>query len=483
MSDVAFLPANRLAGLIRRGKIGCLELLDHYIKRVERFNPALNAIIATDFDHARKDAKAADTEATKGSFRGPLHGVPMTVKDSFDVAGLPTTWGVPVQRGNRVEADALAVQRLRDTGAIIFGKTNIPMWLADCQSFNEIYGRTANPWNLERSPGGSSGGSAVSLAAGLTGLEIGSDIAGSIRNPAAHCGVFGHKPTMGICSPIGHTLNENVAPIDMLVIGPLARSAADLEIGLKAITGLDEIDARGLHVSLPPPRKKRLDEFRVAMLVDDESIPLEQEICAQQEALADFLRSSGVRVDISARPNFDPSDSHRIYDIVLRATTSARQTDDEFDANLVARNALAPDDDTKWARMLRGMTLSHRDWTALNEARHRIRWKWHEFFQTYDVMLAPMTVTAAFSHDPTPPYERTVSVNGTAQPFMNQIALAGYANFSYLPATVAPIGFTDENLPVGVQIIGAQYDDRTCIGFARLLERHYRKFEPPPGYE
>ena len=255
MTDIAFLPAKRLAGLIRRRKIGCLELLNHYLDRVERFNPALNAIIATDIPAARRRARTADKMVAKGDKLGPLHGVPMTVKESFDVKGLPTSWGVPDQKNSIAARDAVSVQRLRAAGANVFGKTNIPIWLADCQSFNANYGRTSNPWNSDRTPGGSSGGSAAALAAGLTGFEMGSDIAGSIRNPAAHCGLFGHKPTMGICSTLGHTLCENVAPIDMLVIGPLARSAGDLAIGLSAIAGLDDIDSGGLRLSLPPPRK------------------------------------------------------------------------------------------------------------------------------------------------------------------------------------------------------------------------------------
>ena len=233
------------------------------------------------------------------------------------------------------------------------------------------------------------------LSAGLTGLEMGSDIAGSIRNPAAHCGLFGHKPTMGICSTLGHTLANNLAPIDMLVIGPLARSADDLAISLSAIVGLDEIDTTGLKVSLSPARKKQLKEYRVSILVDDNTVPLARDIVALQQELADFLKSSKVELEIGERPSFDVEEAHRIYDIMLRATTSARQTDEEFDANVAAREALDPEDDSKWARMLRGMTLSHRDWTVLNEARHQIRWKWHEYFQTYDLMLTPATMMTA----------------------------------------------------------------------------------------
>lgn len=483
MTDIAFLSANRLAKLIRKRKIGCMELLDHYLSRVERFNPALNAIISTDIPAARRRARLADKMVAKGEKLAPLHGVPVTVKESFDVKGLATSWGVPAYRNNIAKEDAVSVRRLRNAGAIIFGKTNIPTWLADCQSFNPIYGKTLNPWNVDRTPGGSSGGSAAALSAGLTGLEMGSDIAGSIRNPAAHCGLFGHKPTMGICSTLGHTLANNLAPIDMLVIGPLARSADDLAISLSAIVGLDEIDTTGLKVSLPPARKKQLKEYRVSILVDDNTVPLTRDIVALQQELADFLKSSKVELEIGERPSLDAEEAHRLYDIMLRATTSARQTDEEFDANVAAREALDPEDDSKWARMLRGMTLSHRDWTVLNEARHQIRWKWHEYFQTYDLMLTPATMMTAIPHTETPPYERSVVIDGIQRPFMNQIWLPGYSNFTYLPTTVAPIGFASDGLPVGVQIIGPQYGDRTCIHFAGLLEKHFQGFTPPPGFD
>ena len=406
----------------------------------------------------------------------------MTVKDSFDVAGLPTTWGVPAQRNNIARADALPVKRLRDAGAVVFGKTNVPIWLADAQSFNDIYGTTRNPWNTERSPGGSSGGSAAALAAGLTALEMGSDIAGSVRNPAAWCGLFAHKPTMGICPADGHALDGNRAPLDMLVIGPLARSAADLSLMLSVISGPDEIDAAGLRLTLPRPRKDRIEEYRVSLLLDDETVPTSRGIPFLHENLSGFLRRSGVKVRIGARPGFDPADSHRVFDVLLRATTSGRQTDEEFAANLAAKERLTPGDDGKRARMLRGVTLPHRDWLRLDELRHRIRWKWHEFFQRHDLLLAPITVAAAMGHDHTPPYERSVPVDGVLQPFMNQVSLPGYANLAYLPSSVAPVGLDGDGLPVGIQIIGPQYGDLTCIHFARLLERHYRKFTPPPGY-
>src|ERR1700704_3850718 len=232
MLDIPFRSARQLAADIKKKKIGCLELLDLYLARVEKYDGALNAVVVRDFERARTRARAADRALARRQVWGPLHGVPMTIKESYDVAGLPTTWGVPAYAKNIATKNAVAVDRLLGAGAVLFGKTNVPLYLADWQSYNAIYGTTNNPWDVARAPGGSSGGSAAALAAGLTGLEAGSDIGSSIRNPAHFCGVWGHKPTYGICPPAGQALPGNVAPSDISVIGPMARSAADLALGL-----------------------------------------------------------------------------------------------------------------------------------------------------------------------------------------------------------------------------------------------------------
>src|SRR6516165_9398089 len=258
MTEPAFRSATALAEAVRARQIGCRELFEHYLGRVERHNPALNAIIVTDLRGARRRADEADAALARGESWGPLHGLPMTVKESFDVVGMRTTWGLTELRGNIAAANALAVDRLLAAGAVIFGKTNVPVLLADSQSYNPIYGTTNNPWDRSRTPGGSSGGAAAALAAGLTGLEIGSDIGASIRNPAHYCGVWGHKPTWGVVCPKGHALNGNVAYGDIGVVGPLARGAEDLEIAMDVVAGPDDIDARGWTLSLPRPKKKKL---------------------------------------------------------------------------------------------------------------------------------------------------------------------------------------------------------------------------------
>ena len=483
MPATPFRSAKALAAEIRRRKIGCLELLDLYLARVAKHNPALNAIIATDIEGARKRARAADRAIARKQAWGLLHGVPMTIKESYDVIGMPTTWGVPALKGHLPRRNALAVDRLLGAGVVLFGKTNVPIYLADYQSYNDIYGTTNNPWDLSRAPGGSSGGSAAALAAGLTGLEAGSDIGSSIRNPAHYCGVYGHKPTWGIVPPSGQTFPGRVAWGDISVVGPLARSAEDLDIALGIMAGPDEIDAAGYALRLPAPKKKTLRDFKIAVMLTDPNSEVDDQVQARVQAVADFLAKKKTRVSDTARPDIDTNEAARVYIHLLRAATSSRQTDEDFRKNLAAAGALDPADQSYYARMLRGNTGAHRDWLAANEARQKMRRKWAAFFEEYDLLLCPAAASAAFPHDHVGErWERTIEVNGRRVPTTDQLFWAGYSGMAYLPSTVAPAGFTKSGLPVGVQIVGPQYGDRTCIHMARLLEREYQGFVPPPDY-
>jgi amidase len=480
----SFLPAHRLAALIRQKRIGCLELLNHTLDRVATHNSKLNAIVVLDVERARKQARAADRALAKGAPRGPLHGVPMTIKESFDVAGLPTTWGRPELKDNVPQRDALAVERLKGAGAVLFGKTNVPTLLADWQTFNAIYGTTNNPWDVARVPGGSSGGSAAALAAGLTALETGSDIGASIRNPAHYCGVFGHKPTFGICSSRGQTLPPYLRESDIAVIGPLARSAKDLEIALKVIAGPDESDATGWRLTLPRAPRKTWREWRVGVLLDAPNAPVDRSVQDRIHALAEFLGKKGARVSQTARPAIDLKQAHDVFFRLLRAATTRSLTDAAFARHRDAARAARADDDSYPAVMARGNTLTHRDWLYLNETRHQMRLQWAEFFRDWDVLLCPAAATPAFPHNQKGErWERMIDVNGAPQPSTTQMFWAGYSGMCYLPSTVAPAGLTPAGLPVGVQIVGPQYGDFTCLAFAQLLEREYGSFAAPPGYE
>ncbi|WP_439576525.1 amidase [Elioraea sp.] len=483
MNDIAFASATKLAAMIRQKKISSAELLELYLKRVEAYNPALNAIVVQDVERARKDAALLDRRLARGDIAGPLHGVPMTVKESFNVQGLPTTWGDPAYKDTVAKEDALAVSRLRSAGAVIFGKSNVPLMLADWQSYNAVYGTTNNPWDPTRTPGGSSGGSAAALAAGLTGLEIGSDIGSSIRNPAHYCGVYGHKPSFGICSPRGQSLGT-IAPSDISVIGPLARSGADLMVALDVMAGPDDIDAAGWKLTLPKPRLPGIKGMRIAIMANDPVAPVDEEYAGKIEALARPLKKEGARVDLAARPEIDKAELWKVYVLLLRAATSARLSPEQIARWTEEAAKRGEDADGYIALMARGNTLPHRVWLQLNEVRHRMRQAWAAFFREWDVLLCPVAAGTAFPHDHEGErQDRVITVNGEPQPTTTQLFWAGISGVCYLPAAVAPIGLAKGGLPLGVQIIAGPYQDRAAIHLATLMEKAVRGFRPPPGYE
>ncbi len=330
MADVTFAAANDLVRLIKTRAISSVELLEHYLARIDKYNKPINAVIASDPDGARQRAKAADAALARGEDWGPLHGLPMTVKESYDVAGYRTTWGIPEMKNNVATRDALSITRLKNAGAVIVGKTNVPLRLADFQSYNDIYGTTNNPWDKGRTPGGSSGGSAAALAAGLSGLEAGSDIGGSIRNPAHFCGVFGHKPTWNLLPPRGHAMPGILSPSDISVIGPLRRSARDLETAVLVMAGPDEIHSRGYKLSLPRLGKP-VSALRVAVWSDDPMAPVSKAVRNRVEAVAATLRDLGATVDDAARPDLTSNGSHEAFQFLLQATMSARISDADYD--------------------------------------------------------------------------------------------------------------------------------------------------------
>jgi len=482
MEDIAFASATALAGEIRAKRIGCLELLDFYLKRAETYNPALNAIIAWQMEKARERARAADAALAKGESWGPLHGVPVTVKEAFDVAGLPTTFGNPVFAKNIAPRNSALVDRLEGAGAVVYGKTNVPLMLLDSQTFNEIYGTTNSAWDQKRSPGGSSGGAATVLAAGLAALEAGSDIGGSLRNPAHYNGVYGHKTTTGTVSTRGHGPPGVLIPTDMFVAGPMARHAEDLALAMGVLAGPDGPGASAWRIDLPPPRAKRLRDFRVAIWAHSPLSAVDDRIIEKLEAVGDTLRSAGALVSDASRPNFEIEPFHRTYLKLLRAATSSRVPAEVFEAHLALAATLSPDDMTHRANLARGATVRHREWLQTNEIRMRYRIAWREFFKDFDVVLAPIAATPAFLHDQNPDRDkRVMRVNGKDISYNDQLFWAGLAAMPYLPSTAAPIGFV-EGLPVGMQIIGPEAGDYTTIEFARLLAQEIGGFVPPPGY-
>ncbi len=479
-----FASATELAERIRDKQVGCLELLDYFLGRAERFNPALNAIIWMDVEGARERARAADAALAKGEVWGPLHGVPMTVKESFNLVGSPTTWGIPAHRDNIASDDATLVARKQAAGAVIFGKTNVPLNLADWQSFNAIYGTTNNPWNTERTPGGSSGGSAAALAAGLTGLEAGSDIGASIRNPAHYCGIFGHKPTYGLVPPHGQALPGSHAPSDISVVGPMARSAEDLDLSLSIVAGPDILDEAGWQIALPPPRREHLRDFKVAVMPSDPNSEVQQSYQDRIVEVAEHLAKQGATVSFEVRPEIDTARAFQLYLLLLRAATSRRQTDEEFTHFSGVADAAEDADEAYYVQMARGIAMSHRDWLMLNNERTVMRLKWQAFFQDWDLLLCPAAASSAWPHDQAGErHERTISVNGKQVPTTDQLFWAGFSGMAYLPSTVSPIGLDEAGLPLGLQAITGHLQDRTSIAFARLLAEEIGGFKPPPGYD
>ena len=477
-----FGSATAQAAALRKGQVSSVELLKAYLARVDRFNPALNALVVDDRKAALNRARAADRALAKGEVWGPLHGLPMTVKESFDLQGQPTTWGHVPRKAHVATQDALAVQRLKAAGAVVFGKSNVPLNLADFQSYNAVYGTTNNPWDLTRGPGGSSGGSAAMVAAGLSALEYGSDIGGSIRNPAAYCGVYGHKSTWCIVPKRGHTLAPQPgAEADLSVIGPLARSAADLSLALKLTVGADELTARGMVYRLPaPPRSVK--GLRVAVWLDEPTIaPVDDSVKQPIEAAARALAKAGAKVDFKARPAFDPLHAHRVYLMLLQSNLAARRAD--FADLLAARARLRDDDTSDHAMALRASTASYKEVFDANQQREQLRWAWHDFFGRHDLVLMPITATAAFAHDQSEPMPaRTMRINGAEHPYFTQLFWAGLATAPFLPSTVAPVGLTPGGLPVGLQIVGPEFADLSTIWLAGELARLIGGYQPPPGY-
>ena len=477
--------ALRIAAAIRDGETTAAEMLEVFIDRTERLNPGINAVIATDFDAAREAAQGLDRLNRRGYRLGPFHGVPMTVKESYNVTGLQTTWGDTAYAGNVAESDAVVVERIKRQGAVVFGKTNVPLNLTDWQSYNDVYGGTGNPWDAGRTPGGSSGGSAAALAAGLTGLEFGSDIGASIRNPAHYCGVFGHKPTWGIVPPRGHGKVASNQPSDVAVCGPLARSAADLEAALLAVAGADPVYGEGWHLTLPQPKKDDLGDFRVALMLESPASEVDDEVKAKLLTLADQLRKAGVTVDERDPFEVDWLQYHEDYFRLFRPVTHSRLPKEVFDGWLAQRPGIADDDRSYNGMNIKAATETYYEWAAADRRRYGYRDQWNGFFRDYDLLLCPAAASAAFPREESIPREhRMITVNGHEVEYNDQLFWAGISGSVYLPGTVAPLGpGGTSGLPVGVQIIGPWMGDLTTIRFAHLIEEAFGGCHVPPGFE
>ncbi len=464
MTDLHWWSAHRLATAIRDREVSATEALEHLAGRAEALDGPVNAVVRFDLDRARAAAAAADDAIARGDEVGPLHGVPMTIKDSFQTEGCVTTSGAPELADHVPTADAWPVARLRAAGAIPFAKTNLPIWAGDIQTHNEVHGTTNNPHDLSRTAGGSSGGSAAALAMGFTPIELGSDIGGSIRVPAHYSGVAGHKPSYGIVPAHGQIpgMPGTLTQADLAVCGPMARDVDDLELELDVLAGPDRWMSPGWRLELPAARRRDLAELRLAAWLDDEHCPVDAPTGRALEGLVGALEDAGATIDADARPGFTLEKADTVFRNLLFAALSGGSR-----PSALERMADATGDDPI-DRMRRSTAMRHREWLAHNERRLQIRERWREFFTDFDAILLPVQPRAAIPHDHSEPqWARRVEIGGLDRPYLDLFGWTGPAGAGMLPATVVPVGADDDGLPIGVQIVGPYLHDRTTLQVAR----------------
>ncbi len=476
-----------LMSLLEARSVSAVEVLDAHLEAVADRNPDLNVVVTVDEDRARSEAVAIDNQRAAGAALGPLAGLPMTVKDSMMTAGMRTTSGAEELSDFVPDVDAAPIAKLRDAGAVIFGKTNLPKYANDVQSYNEVFGCSNNPWDLSRSVGGSSGGSAGALAAGLTPLEVGSDIGGSIRNPASMCGVVGHKPSYGIVSAKGQIPGPpgTLTQADIAVLGPMARTVADCRLELDLLAGADDWHESAWSLSLPPARHATADGsvkgLRVAVWATDDYCPVDPEIEAQILEVAAQLEVAGAHVDADARPSgFDFAKADRTFWALLGAALSGGWSLPELEE---MAQKLAAGEHVAGDLGVVGSTARHREWLTNNERRLQMRARWREFFNDFDVVLAPVSPTVAIPHDHSPDSsERQIEVAGETRPYMSQIQWMGLFGVTYLPSTSVPIGLHSTGLPFNVQVVGPFLEDATCLAVAEIIEGITGGTQRPPRY-
>jgi len=483
---LAYRSLGELRAMLDAKKVSARELLDQAISRIEKHDAKINAVVVRDFDRARDAAAAADAALGRGERRALL-GIPVTVKESFNVGGLATTWGFPHGRDWKPSDDAVAVARLKQAGAVVLGKTNLATALGDWQSYNAVYGSTNNPWDVARTAGGSSGGSAAALACGYVPLELGSDISNSLRMPAHVCGVFSHKPSSDLVPQRGHSPPRSPAlqtdlTNGLAVAGPMARSAADLSLALDLLAGPDTDEADAWRVTLPPARHAHLRSFRVLVIDDHPLLPVASDIRTALDQLAERLARAGASVARSSKLLPDLAETAKLHVRMIRNFAAFGAPPEVLQRAHENVAALARDDDSLRAHWIRAPLMSHHEWMMAEIGRARLRAQWRALFAEFDVVLCPPFSVAAFPHDHSEPRDiRSIEIDGKTHPYISLIVWGTLATPPGLPATVAPIGRSPAGLPIGVQIIGPLLEDRTTIAFAGLLEREFGGFVAPPG--
>lgn len=458
-------------------QVSAADLLAEHIARYEAVNPAINAVVRTDLERARRRAEELDRLLASGIPAGPLHGLPITIKDTFDVEGMPATAGAPEYAKRPASApDAAAVARLRAAGAVIWGKTNTPYMAGDSQTNNPVHGRTCNPWDLARTPGGSSGGAAAALATGVTPLELGSDIGGSLRFPAHFCGVTALKPTYGATPIMGHVppAPGSLAVRDLNVAGPMARDVPDLRLMFQVLAGLP---------TTPQPRRTGLKARRIGVWAEDKSFPVSNACRAAVRTAAEAASDVGAQV-LVAKPDIDGAS---LVDLYLQLLLPILATDMPVPlvkalqagrplAKLMARGE--PFGRAKWAAY---SAATHHDWLRADEARRRLKRAMSEFFSRWHAIITPVAPTTAFEHvDGGDAVSRPMQVDGKPTPYHMFHSWIALATICHLPAVVIPVPRAKGELPCGVQIIGPEGGDMDVLAIAEALEAQMGGFQRPP---
>ena len=483
-ADLDFASALEAARAIRAGQVSSVELTARMLDRIAHHNPKLNAIVVVAADTALARARAADEARARRESWGPFHGVPITIKDTFEVAGVTTTAGAPSLRTHVPTRDAAVVARLLGAGAVVLGKSNVPIFASDWQSYNAVYGQTNNPWDVARTPGGSTGGGAAALAAGLTYLEPGSDLAGSIRIPAHFCGVYGHKPSLDVVPLRGHIPPPpgiSAAPPSTLpVAGPLARSAADLLAALAVLGGPDGDEARAWRWSLPPARGARLGDYRIGYVLDDPRAPVSAEEAPALTGAVEALRRAGARLEEGWPPGVNVEEQYDAYLTLLYARFTPPLREDQLPG---LRQLAANQDGSYLARYARAVTASDAYLQTIETRRRAARGIWQAYFRTHDAFLMPTALVPAFPHDHSGnALIRVLTTPAGPRPYSDLCFWIAFATLAGLPATTAPVGLTARGLPVGLQIVGPYLEDATPIAVAGHLADVVGGFKAPPGF-
>jgi amidase len=485
--DPSFGSASEAVHAIRAGVISSRELVAHTFKRIRQFNPKINAFVTLLEEPAMQRAAQADEALAAGKPWGPLHGLPILIKDVFETAGVRTTSGSKMLENYVPKNDAPAVARLKGAGAIVVGKTNLPEFAGDVQSYNEVAGTTNNPWDLTRTPGGSTGGGAAGLAAGFGFLELGSDIGGSIRTPCHFCGVYGLKPTLNVVPVEGHIPPPPgvvIAVVDLGVAGPLARSAQDLRLELEVIAGPTAPEAKAYTYRLLPPRGARLKDYRLGYVLDDPFCPVAPEVKEVLTGAVDALRKHGVEPEEGWPTGVDPQAAFDNYMRLLAGFFAPFIPPEEL--KLMHELVESP-----WGyyarREIEGAEGLHKDWLEQSGLRLKARQAWQDYFQTHDAFLMPEAFVPAIPHDHTPTHtvtfdQRTIATSQGPRPYGDILRWISFATLTGNPAAVAPVGRTRGGLPVGIQIMGPYLEDATPIDVAGLMADVVGGFQAPPGF-